>query len=101
LHFQDQFKLLLSEIDIQGDIYLYEGQVQEMEIRLNQYKKSLGKAADLPPKSILEEQLKFTTAAFRKRKRTCDRIINHMMQDERGVYTRDQLLEAIGIEQDS
>ena len=83
---------------IQEDIFLFTGQVQEMEIRLNQQKKSLGKAADLPPKSILEEQLKFTLATLRKRKRTCDRIINHMLQDERGIYTRDQLLEALGVE---
>ncbi len=72
-----------------------------METRLKGYKKSLGKAADLPAKNILEEQLKSTTAALRKRKRTCDRIINHMVQDERGIYTRDHLLETLGIEEEN
>ncbi len=72
-----------------------------MEIRLDQYKKSLGKAAELPPKNILEEQLKFTLTSLRKRKRTCDQIINHMVQDERGLYSRDQLLELLGIEEGS
>ena len=83
----------------QEEIEALEKSVHELANRSSEYKIILGKAADLPEKSVLDEQLKFAKAALRKRKRICLQIIDNLQQDDRCRLTRKEILEAVGIDQ--
>ena len=88
---------MIALMNSQEEIEALEKSVHEH--RSSEYKIILGKAADLPEKSVLDEQLKFAKAALRKRKRICLQIIDNLQQDDRCRLTRKEILEAVGIDQ--
>jgi hypothetical protein len=71
--------------------------VATLSDRLAACKASGGAVSHLPPKDVMEQQIRTSSSALGKRQRLCENIIDYMLQDERGRMSRDEIEFMLGI----
>jgi hypothetical protein len=65
--------------------------------RLSSCKASGGAVSRLPPKDVMEQQVRGSSSALGKRQRLCESIVDYMLQDERGRMSREEIEFMLGI----
>ena len=81
----------------QDDLKSLGTSVDTLTERLKSCKASGTAVSHLPPKHVMEEQIRASSSALGKRRRLCEGIIEYMLQDERGRYSREELEFLLGI----